>query len=253
MTDEKKNNIIISKETARRLIKDVRDIIKHPLTENGIYYTHHETDIMSGYALIIGPEDTLYEDGFYLFEFIFPHDYPHTPPKVIYHTNDGITRFHPNLYRNGKVCLSILNTWKGETWTSCQSIRTVLLTLVTLFHNKPLLNEPGLTESHRDFNTYNEIIKYKNLEVAIMSILQEKCLPECFYSYKSIMIDHFKKNYKRIENKVRKYLEEKKDYKKVSCNVYFIRDVLLDYKELESMYYQTLKTLKMPITEITIE
>ena len=66
-------------------------------------------------------------------------------------TCDGATRFHPNLYRNGKVCLSILNTWKGEQWTSCQTIRSILLTLITLFHNKPLLNEPGFTEKSSDF------------------------------------------------------------------------------------------------------
>ena len=34
--------------------------------------------------------------------------------KLTYLTNDGNTRFHPNLYRNGKVCLSVLNTWRGK-------------------------------------------------------------------------------------------------------------------------------------------
>ena len=82
-----------------------------------------------------------------MFEFNFPTNYPMSPPKLNYLTNDGSTRFHPNLYRNGKVCLSVLNTWRGEGWTSCQTIRSVLLILVTLFHNKPLLNEPGITEN----------------------------------------------------------------------------------------------------------
>ena len=31
----------------------------------------------------------------------------------------------------------------------------------TLFHSKSLLNEPGITESHRDFQAYHEIIEYK--------------------------------------------------------------------------------------------
>ena len=47
-----------------------------------------------------------------------------------YLTNDGKTRFNPNLYRNGKVCISLLNTWKGEQWTSCQTIESILLSLV---------------------------------------------------------------------------------------------------------------------------
>ena len=68
----------------------------------------------------------------------FPTDYPHTPPTVTYYTNDGYTRFNPNLYKNGKVCISILNTWKGEQWTGCQTIRTILLSLCTLLNNNPL-------------------------------------------------------------------------------------------------------------------
>ena len=95
-----------------------------------------------------------------MFEFKFPANYPVSPPKLTYLTNDGSTRFHPNLYRNGKVCLSVLNTWRGEGWTSCQTIRSILLILVTLFHNKPLLNEPGIKESHHSFIPYNKIITY---------------------------------------------------------------------------------------------
>ena len=103
----------IPKIKKNRLLKDVISIIKEPLTENGIYYVHDEGNMLKGYAMIIGPEDTPYHHGFYLFEFDYPSDYPFSPPKVTYHTNDGKTRFNPNLYRNGKVCVSILNTWKG--------------------------------------------------------------------------------------------------------------------------------------------
>ena len=68
------------------------------------------------------------------------------------------------------VCLSVLNTWKGEGWTSCQTIRSILLTLVTLFHNKPLLREPGVKESSSSFKPYNKIIRYKNIEIAMNSL-----------------------------------------------------------------------------------
>ena len=39
--------------------------------------------------------------------------YPFEPPKVLILTVDGRTRINPNLYANGKVCLSILGTWSG--------------------------------------------------------------------------------------------------------------------------------------------
>ena len=106
-------SVFISKNTMSRLIKDVRQILKNPLTENGIYYIHDDTDMMKGYALIIGPEDTPYFGGNYFFELDYPSDYPHSPPKVTYWTNGNNIRFNPNLYTSGNVCVSILNTWTG--------------------------------------------------------------------------------------------------------------------------------------------
>jgi len=64
---------IIKKETIQRLLKDVKQIIKHPLTDNGIYYSHDETDMMKGYAMIVGPTDTPYFSGFYFFKFFFSY------------------------------------------------------------------------------------------------------------------------------------------------------------------------------------
>jgi len=165
----------VKKDALRRIISDIKEIKKNPLTAHGIYYEHDETDILKGRALIIGPADTPYADGFYLFTFQFPANYPHAPPKVEFRTSDGVTRFNPNLYRTGKVCLSILNTWKGEPWSGCQTISSVLLALCTVLTSEPLLNEPGITKTHRDYEAYNEIIKYKNIEVAIFGMLNQVC------------------------------------------------------------------------------
>ena len=164
----------ISKETITRLLKDVKHIIKNPLTDQGIYYIHDDTDMLKGYALIIGPSDTPYFGGNYFFEFIYPTDYPHSPPKVKYCTNGNKVRFNPNLYTCGKVCVSLLNTWKGDQWTSCQSISTVLLTLCTLLCKDPLLNEPGVGSGHADMIHYNEIIEYTNLTIACCDIIFRK-------------------------------------------------------------------------------
>ena len=92
--------------------------------------------------------------------------------KVEYYTNGNNVRFNPNLYRTGKVCISILNTWAGPQWTSCQTISSILLSLITLFHNKPLLNEPGFSEKHKDFKNYNKIIEYSNFEIAVKRSLK---------------------------------------------------------------------------------
>ena len=62
---------VISRETIHRLLADVKYIYNNPLTDNGIFYTHDDADIMKGYALIVGPEETPYFGGFYFFELDF--------------------------------------------------------------------------------------------------------------------------------------------------------------------------------------
>ena len=39
---------------------------------------------------------------------------------------------------------------------------------------RELLNEPGFSQTHKDFRPYNEIIRYKNLEYSVCYILQNK-------------------------------------------------------------------------------
>lgn len=163
----------MSKESVHRLMLDVRKIMKTPLKDNGIYYAHDESDMLRGYAMIVGPEDTPYFGGFYFFRFTFPLDYPYSPPVVTYHTNDGHIRFNPNLYNNGKVCISILNTWRGEPWSACQTISTVLLTLCTVLCDNPLKNEPGITTGCPDIQPYNKIIEHANIRVAICDTIDK--------------------------------------------------------------------------------
>jgi ubiquitin-protein ligase len=189
--------ITISKETIKRLLKDVKELIKEPLESDGIYYKHDESNILKGYVYICGPKDSQYFGGCYFFEFTFPYDYPHKPPKVEFKTNDGQTRFHPNMYRSGKICLSILNTWKGDQWTGCQSIRTILLTIVSIMDNMPLLHEPGFTEKHFDVAKYNKIILFKNFDFSVNRILSKDSgwsISPFHEIFETEMASEFKKN-----------------------------------------------------------
>ena len=220
-----KSPVTLDSQTVKRLIKDVRDINKNPLHSNGIYYKHSDDDILKASALIIGPNSTPYEYGFYLFKIQYPTDYPYNPPILTYCTNDGYTRFNPNLYKCGKVCISILNTWTGEQWNACQSISSILLVLCTLLNNKPLLNEPGITENHRDFNVYNEIIEYKNYDTAICYILESDFINKNFPEFITIIQELFKKNYNNIKNKLS---EKNKKSKILQTSVYHM-SITTDY------------------------
>ncbi|KAK9389348.1 ubiquitin-conjugating enzyme/RWD-like protein [Lipomyces mesembrius] len=128
-----------------RLLKELSDIQKNP--DQAIYVSYKEDDITNVKALIIGPPDTPYEYGFFEFNMQFPRDYPTSPPKVhAITTNGGRTRFNPNIYAGGKVCLSILGTWRGEAgeqWSSAQGIESVLLSIQSLMSANPFENEPG--------------------------------------------------------------------------------------------------------------
>jgi hypothetical protein len=130
------------------------------------------------------------------------------------YTNGNDIRFNPNLYKCGKVCVSLLNTWRGDQWTSCQSISTVLLTLCTLLCKDPLLNEPGVSKNHNDMYAYNEIIQFCNLDIAICDIIIKKSdvyMPFFDYFY-SFIKENFNKNYDNLimiaENKYHNEFKE---------------------------------------------
>jgi ubiquitin-conjugating enzyme E2 Z len=236
------NTSVISKDTIQRLLKDVKHIIKNPLSDNGIYYHHDEEDMLKGYALIIGPEETPYHGGFYFFEFIFPSDYPHSPPKVYFRTNYGNIRFNPNLYICGKVCVSLLNTWKGDQWTSCQTISTVLLTLCSLLCKNPLLNEPGVNTSHRDLNNYNEIIEFSNICIAICDVVNKKrgVFLKPFHVFSSIIKEHFLMNYLRYISFIENKLNEKNLVYQVKTDYYRL-NVEINYEELLTKLKKTIE------------
>ena len=95
-----------------RIRKDLAEIINE--APSGMFVVPDEADMTKIHAIITGPKDTPYEGGFFYFLLECPPNYPASPPKAsLVTTGGGQVRFNPNLYRNGKVCLSILGTWSG--------------------------------------------------------------------------------------------------------------------------------------------
>lgn len=201
------SNKTITRSSSSRIIKDIRDVLKNPLVDQGIYYKHHETDMLKGYAMIVGPEDTPYHGGFYFFEITYPPEYPYMPPHVVFSTQWNNIRFSPNFYTNGKVCLSILNTWFGEAWSSCDTVRTILLQLKLVFTPVPLLNEPGVSLTQTECMLYSMVIEYYNIDVAVCNTILKTpgyYLPffdlfydivvELFHRDKSVYINRLREN-----------------------------------------------------------
>jgi len=169
----------MNKSRIKRILHDIIAIDNDPI--EGIYISYDDVDISNVKALIIGPNDTPYEGGFYLFDIIFPNEYPHLPPKVLFKTTNGKIRFNPNLYENGKVCLSLLGTWSGPQWTSVQTLRSVLISIQSILNENPIINEPGFEKTKIDdtrCTSYNRVVQWHNYNFAIFEMLKDCYIPE---------------------------------------------------------------------------
>lgn len=96
---------------------------------------------------IIGPPETIYEGGYFLTTLEFPADYPFNPPTMTFNS----AFFHPNVYTDGRVCISILHPpgddpMSGEKaeerWNPTQSVESILISVVSLL-NDPNCSSPA--------------------------------------------------------------------------------------------------------------
>ncbi len=139
----------------KRLAQEVATLkTSLPLAVSSTIFVRCDTDrvdIMK--VLITGPADTPYSNGCFEFDVYFPPDYPQSPMKVHFvTTGHQSVRFNPNLYMDGKVCLSVLNTWTGqpeEMWNPhTSSLLQVIISIQSLILvSEPYFNEPGLERS----------------------------------------------------------------------------------------------------------
>ena len=81
-----------------------------------------------------------------MFDVFIPLEYPNCPPLVQFLTTGrGQFRFNANLYRDGKVCLSLLGTWSGPGWEpQTSTLLQVFLSIQSMIMcADAYYNEPG--------------------------------------------------------------------------------------------------------------
>jgi ubiquitin-conjugating enzyme E2 Z len=242
----------------KRIISDINSLKKTPLDKEGIYWNVDENNIYNIYAIIIGPKDTPYEGGFFFFKFIFPESYPLEPPKAEFHTLYSKIRFNPNLYTNGYVCLSILNTWHGPSWTPCNTLSSILISLLGLvFVEHPLVNEPGHEyDSYLMLDSYDAIIEYETYRIACLCMLDN--VPAGFEIFKEKIEDYFVKNYDSYLERAKNLKCKRNNKKYVSCyglsaicNYDKIIDMLeIKYKKLNNISDTLPKMYKIGYREL---
>ncbi|XP_039019310.1 probable ubiquitin-conjugating enzyme E2 23 [Hibiscus syriacus] len=184
--------------TGRKWLKKVQqdwNILQNNLPD-GIYVRVYEDRMDLLRAVVVGAYGTPYQDGLFFFDFHLPPEYSDVPPSAYYHS--GGWRLNPNLYEEGKVCLSLLNTWTGrgnEVWDpSSSSILQVLVSLQGLVLNtRPYFNEAGYdkqvgtAEGEKNSLAYNENTFLLNCK-SMMHLMRKP--PKDF---EELVKDHFRR------------------------------------------------------------
>ena len=107
-----------------------------------------ENDFYKWTVVIFGPSETIYEGGFFKAILTFPLDYPNSPPQMKFTS----PMFHPNIYPDGRVCISILHppgTDKfneqekaEERWRPSLGAEEILLSVISML-NDPNCDSPA--------------------------------------------------------------------------------------------------------------
>ncbi|TRX93892.1 hypothetical protein FHL15_005274 [Xylaria flabelliformis] len=162
-----------------RITKEIGEIQKN--SDLSLAVAFRDRDVRNVKAMIIGPHETPYEFGF--FELIPPTlpDYPRKSPAVTCTTtNGGRCRFNPNIYASGKVCLSILGTWRGEPgeqWSAAQGLESILISIQSLMSSNPYENEPGFENANEAVDKANQQnyiakIRHESLRISVIQKLE---------------------------------------------------------------------------------
>ncbi|EIW56668.1 ubiquitin-conjugating enzyme [Trametes versicolor FP-101664 SS1] len=146
------------------LRRQLTELTKHPV-EGFSAGLVDDNNLYEWEVMIIGPPDTMYEGGFFKARLSFPEDFPLNPPKMRFIT----PMWHPNIYPDGVVCISILHPPgedqygyedSGERWLPVHTIESILLSVISLLSSDtPNLDSPANVDAAKEVR--NDIDGYR--------------------------------------------------------------------------------------------
>uniref|UniRef100_A0A6B2LNC8 E2 ubiquitin-conjugating enzyme n=1 Tax=Arcella intermedia TaxID=1963864 RepID=A0A6B2LNC8_9EUKA len=126
-------------------------------------------------AVIMAPEDTPFAGGVFTARLKFPFDYPLSPPKMLFIS----PMWHPNVYPNGEVCISILHPpgedphmyeSSSERWSPVQSVEKILISVLSLL-SEPNCDSPANIDAGKMWRE-NRPAFYKKAKEIVMKTLE---------------------------------------------------------------------------------
>lgn len=139
-----KPNINYAIKKLMREYKDINEKGDLPFTVGLV----NDENIFEWVAMIEGPEDSIYEGGLFQANLKFPKSYPNMPPKMKFITK----MWHPNIYKDGNVCISILHPPEidvtnametmDEKWRPVLGVREIILSVLSML-SSPNLESPA--------------------------------------------------------------------------------------------------------------
>lgn len=120
----------------RRLLKEFQELQKD-CPEGIVAGPISEENLFEWCCLIEGPSNTCYENGVFEAKLTFPKDYPLSPPALKFTP----PLLHPNIYKDGTVCISILHApgddpllyeQADERWGPLQCVEKILLSVSSM-------------------------------------------------------------------------------------------------------------------------
>ncbi len=134
-----------------------------------------DNDFYKWSVCFTGPEDSIYEGGFFKAVLTFPGDFPQSPPEMKFITE----MWHPNIYTDGKVCISILHNpgvdefnpqeKAEERWRPVLGVEAILISVISMLMD-PNCDSPANIDAGVEFRKNPSEYKQKVRKLVIKSM-----------------------------------------------------------------------------------
>lgn len=118
------------------LRRQLNELGKNPVDLVSVGLTD-DSNVYSWELLVLGPDETLFEGGFFKARLVFPTDFPNMPPTMTFLSE----MWHPNIYSDGRVCISILHPpgedamsmeSADERWRPILGVEQILISVISM-------------------------------------------------------------------------------------------------------------------------